>query len=295
MQEQGIKAKQLLAKTKNRQWFGTDYNMNIYRGCHHGCIYCDSRSECYQIEDFDTVTYKEQALQILNKELQGKRNRGVVGFGAMSDAYNHLEKKKKLTAGALQLFDTHGFGVSLATKSDLLTRDIPLFQAIQVHSPVNLGFSFSTSHDVLAQKIEHHVAKPSQRFQAIEQCRQADLYCGVLMMPILPYITDNWKLVADLVYQSHAVGANYIYPLFGMTLRDRQRDYYLDKVGKLSQDVSEKYQQHYKNTYYFGSPHAKKLWYEFQNLCTKLGITYQMEEIIHHYQKPYQVEQGTLF
>ncbi|MCB5950658.1 radical SAM protein [Enterococcus sp. BWT-B8] len=291
----GITAKQILTKTKNTDWFGTDYNMNVYRGCNHGCIYCDSRSECYQIEQFDQVTYKENALVLLNQELQGKRKKAVIGFGAMSDAYNQLEKKKYLTRQVLELIDIHGFGISLATKSSLLTRDIDCFKKIQRHSPVNLGFSFSTSHDGLARKIERNVSLPSERFRAIEECKLNGLYCGLLMMPILPYITDNWKLMADLIYKAHEVQADYIYPLFGMTLRDRQKDHYIASLHKLSPALAEKYQRNYKETYFFPAQNYERLVDNFKNLCTKLGIVYEMAEIISNYQMPYEAEQSTLF
>ncbi|WP_086347542.1 SPL family radical SAM protein [Candidatus Enterococcus clewellii] len=290
-----IQAKKILTKTKNREWFGTDYNMNIYRGCNHGCIYCDSRSDCYQVENFDRVTYKENALTLLNKELQGKRKKGVIGFGAMSDAYNHLEKKHCLTQKALELIDTHGFGVSLATKSGLLERDIVRFKSIQQHSPVNIGFSFSTSHDGLASKIERHVSLPSERFAVLAKCKENQLYSGILLMPILPYVTDNWKLLADLVLKAKDANVDYIYPLFGMTLRDRQREYYFNALEKLSPKVSEKYKKNYNDTYFFPAENDKRLNANFKNLCTKLGITYEMADIVANYQKHYQVEQESLF
>lgn len=292
---EAIRAKKLLMKTKNREWFGTDYTMNIYRGCHHGCIYCDSRSECYQIENFDQVNYKENALELLNQELQGKRSKAVIGFGAASDAYNHLEKKQCLTQKALELIDAHGFGVSLATKSALLERDIAYFQSIQQHSPVNVGFSFSTSHDGLARKIERNVSLPSERFAALAKCRENGLYCGALLMPVLPYVTDNRKLLADLVIKAHKAGAEYIYPLFGMTLRDRQKEYYFNALEKLSPEVADKYRKNYKDTYFFPADNYQELYDDFKNLCTKFGIRYEMTDIIDGYQSNYQAEQGSLF
>lgn len=290
-----IQAKKLLTKTKNREWFGTDYTMNIYRGCHHGCIYCDSRSECYQIDNFDQVTYKENALALLNQELQGKRKKAVIGFGAMSDAYNHLERKKCLTKNALELIDTHGFGVSLATKSALLERDIERFKSIQQHSPVNIGFSFSTSHDKLASQIERHVSLPSERFAALAKCKENNLYSGILFMPILPYITDNLKLLVDLIYKAHAANTDYIYPLFGMTLRDRQKDYYIKALEKLSPEIANKYRNDQVNQYFFPAEDYERLNDTFKNLCIKLGISYKMADIIAGYQDQYQAEQGSLF
>ena len=126
-----IKAKTLLTKVKNGDmWYGMDYNMNLYRGCSHGCIYCDSRSNCYHIDNFDVVRGKVNALAILESELARKRQKGVIGIGAMSDTYNPQEFKYELTRGALKLIEKYGFGVSIDTKSDLVLRDIDLLKKI---------------------------------------------------------------------------------------------------------------------------------------------------------------------
>ena len=121
-----VPAKTIVTRTKSTAWFGIDYNMNIYRGCCHGCIYCDSRSACYQIDHFDTVRAKEDALRIIRDDLRRKVKTGVVGTGAMSDPYNPFEKKEELTRHALQLVDAFGFGAAIATKSDLILRDIDI-------------------------------------------------------------------------------------------------------------------------------------------------------------------------
>ena len=119
-----ISAKTIVTKTKDSRWFGIDYNMNIYKGCCHGCIYCDSRSDCYQIEDFDRVRAKKDALRIIRDDLRRKVKTGVVGTGAMSDPYNPFEKELTLTRHALELVDAYGFGMAIATKSDLMVRDM---------------------------------------------------------------------------------------------------------------------------------------------------------------------------
>ena len=113
---------------ENPHWFGINYNMNIYKGCCHGCIYCDSRSSCYQIIDFDRVRIKENSIEIIRKELQSKRRKGVVGTGVMSDPYNPFEEKYELTRQALKLIDEYRFGIGIATKSDLITRDIDILK-----------------------------------------------------------------------------------------------------------------------------------------------------------------------
>ena len=127
-----VRARTILQKVRYNgdEWFGIDYNMNLYRGCCHGCIYCDSRSECYRIDDFDRVSVKFDALAILRRELRSRRTRGIVGIGAMSDTYNPFERKLRVTRGALELVEEFGFGVSVDTKSTLVTRDADLLSAI---------------------------------------------------------------------------------------------------------------------------------------------------------------------
>lgn len=169
--------------------------MNIYKGCCHGCIYCDSRSDCYQIEDFDRVRAKENALQIIRDDLRRKTKSGVVGTGAMSDPYNPFEKELLLTRHALELCDAFDFGMAIATKSILLERDKDILQSIAEHSPVLLKVTVTTADDSLAEKIEPHVARPSDRFRMIENLSRSGLYTGILLMPVLPFLEDSQENV----------------------------------------------------------------------------------------------------
>ncbi|MEI6578779.1 MAG: radical SAM protein, partial [Eubacteriales bacterium] len=132
-------------------WFGSNYNMNIYKGCCHGCIYCDSRSECYRVENFDTVRAKENALATIERELKSKRKTGVIGTGAMSDPYNPFEKEHELTRGALALINRYRFGVAIATKSDLVARDIDILKEISKHSPVLIKLTVTAADDALCK------------------------------------------------------------------------------------------------------------------------------------------------
>lgn len=160
-------------------WFGNNYTMNIYKGCCHGCIYCDSRSECYRIDNFDTVRAKKEALVLINKELKSKKKKGVVGTGAMSDPYNPFEEKYCLTRGALELINSHGFGVSIATKSSLITRDIDILKKIKSHSPVLAKITITTCDDELCKKIEPNVAAASKRFEAIKKLSDNGIFAGI--------------------------------------------------------------------------------------------------------------------
>ena len=165
-----IKAKTILTKVKNgEQWYGIDYNMNLYRGCTHGCIYCDSRSNCYHIENFDLVRGKENALNILEQELVKKRVKGVIGIGAMSDTYNPQEIKYEQTRNALKLILKYGYGVSIDTKSDLILRDMDLLKEINKQNNVIIKFTITTPNDDLSKVIEPNVCVSSKRFKAIKE------------------------------------------------------------------------------------------------------------------------------
>lgn len=148
-----ISAKTILQRaTYGDQWFGIDYNMNLYKGCSHGCIYCDSRSNCYQVEDFDTVRGKQNEIEILRQELSHKRKKGVIGIGSMSDTYNPFEKQYEITKEALKLISNYQFGISIETKSDLIIRDIDILKEINCKADVILKFTITTADDSIAKK-----------------------------------------------------------------------------------------------------------------------------------------------
>lgn len=281
--------------SENNYWFGNNYNMNIYKGCNHGCIYCDSRSECYGIDDFSKVRAKENPLAIIERELRSKRKKGVVGTGAMSDPYNTYEKEYKLTRGALELINRYGFGVSIDTKSDLIIRDIDLLKEISKHSPVLIKITVTTADDDLCKKIEPNVAPSSQRFKAIRKLSEEGIFAGILMMPILPFIEDNEKNISGIIELAYRSGAKFIYPAFGMTLRQNQRDWYYKKLDEAFPTVKEKYIKNYGSSYQCPSPKEKELKSLFQQKCKNYGILYKMNDIITEYKLPYQTIQLSLF
>ena len=290
-----IPAKTIITRCKDNEWFGVDYNMNIYKGCSHGCIYCDSRSNCYGIEDFDKVRAKKDALHILQGQLRGKVKTGVIGMGAMSDPYNPMEAKYGLTRGALELVAQYGFGITLATKSPLVTRDIDMLKKIQKNSPVLIKMTVTTCDDTLCSIVEPHVAPTSERFKAIKTLSEAGIICGILMMPVLPFIEDNETNIKGIIKQAALSGAKFIYPAIGMTLRENQREYYFDMLDKHFPHAKEKYIQAFGNSYTCKSLDIEKLWSIFTQECEKVGIVYKMKDIIKLYQNPYEVEQLSLF
>lgn len=293
-----IKAKTIVTNKKGgSQWFGTDYNMNIYKGCSHGCIYCDSRSSCYGIDDFDIVKPKENALEIIRNDLRRKVKKGVVGMGAMSDPYNPLEKKLLLTRHALELIYAFDFGVTIATKSTLLERDIDILNLIKEQAPVLCKITITTADDELCKKIEPNVAVSSERFKLIRKLSDNDIFSGILLMPVLPFIEDNEENIVEIVEKAYDVGAKFIYPAFGMTLRQNQRQYYYKKLNELfpNENLCEKYIKRFGSYYVCQSPNVKKLWSVFTEKCSKYGILYDMKAIINMYKKKYKMSQLTLF
>lgn len=292
-----VPAKTIVTKTKSSDWFGIDYNMNIYRGCCHGCIYCDSRSDCYQIKDFDQVKAKENALQIIRDDLRRKVRTGVVGTGAMSDPYNPFEKELLLTRHALELVDAFGFGIAIATKSPLLKRDMDVLSGIKEHSPVLCKVTITTADDSLARKVEPNVAVSSERFELLEALSGQGIFCGILLMPVLPFLEDNEENVRAIVRRAHETGARFIYAAFGMTLRNNQREWYFNQLERIfpGEGLAQRYIKSYGNRYECHSRRAKELWNVFAGECEKYGILYRMKDIVSAYKRNYEVTQLSLF
>lgn len=262
------------------QWFGVDYNMNIYRGCSHGCIYCDSRSHCFKIENFSTIVPKENALEVIRNDLRRKVTTGVVGNGAMGDPYNPLEKTLKLTRNSLELMNAFGFGASITTKSPLVTRDIDVLQDIQSHSPVVVNFSITTADDVLCKTLEPRVAPTSDRLNAMAALADSGIFTGVFVIPMLPFLTDTPENIQGILRQAKAAGARFVYTYMGMTLRPGSREYF---YSKLDDTVREQYQKRYGFRKNLTTPHGKKLWEVFVKECEQLGLLYDMKGIAYYY------------
>lgn len=280
---------------ENNTWFGTNYNMNIYKGCCHGCIYCDSRSDCYRIENFDTVRAKEHALDIIAADLQRKKKTGVIGSGAMSDPYNPFESELQLTRGALDLIHRYGFGSALITKSPLVTRDIDIFKKIQTHSPVLVKITITTANDELCKKLEQGAEPSSERFKAIKTLSDNGIYCGVVLMPLLPFINDTKENILRLVHTAKENGARFIFPSFGVTLRTNQRQYFYQKLDELFPCIKEKYMRVYGESYSCTSAQSKSLSSLFMRTCDSVGLSYKMKDIISAYKKNYGDAQLSLF
>lgn len=252
-------------------WFGLKYTMNLYRGCQHQCIYCDSRSACYQIEDFSDILVKTNAVDLLRGELARKRIKGTIGTGSMNDPYMPIEKKRELTRRALEVIAEHRFPVHVLTKSDLVLRDMEILERIS-RTYTAVSFTITTADDVLGKKLEPGASLVSDRFRAIKAFADEGIYTGVVMMPILPFIEDNEENITQIVRLAHEHGASYIIPAFGMTLRTGSRDYYYDKLDLLFPGIRQKYEREFGNKYQIDANNAHKLDRLFRDLCDQYEI-----------------------
>lgn len=274
-----IEAKTLLSAAKQPDpWFGIKYTMNLYRGCQHHCIYCDSRSECYQIADFDgEVLVKANAPELLRRELRRKRVKGYVGTGSMNDPYMPLERQLRLTGRALEIIAECGFPVHVLTKSDLALRDIDLLAEIAgaaggVSPGAVVSFTVTTADDDLARKLEPGAPPPSARFRALAAFAERGIATGVMLMPVLPFIEDQPDNIRQIVERSHACGARHVVPGFGMTLRDRQRAYYYRQLDRLFPGVRERYQAAFGERYSAAARGAAQLEALFAALAERYGL-----------------------
>ena len=271
-----ITAKTILNHVKQPDtWFGLKYNMNLYRGCQHQCIYCDSRSDCYAIEDFADIQVKVNALALLEDVLHRKRIRGTIGFGSMNDPYMPAEREYRMTGQALEIIARHDFPIHILTKSDLVLRDLEVIKDIsKVYAAIS--FTITTADDVLAAKLEPGAPLPSARFEAMRCLANTGILTGVTMMPILPFLEDSDENIRQIVTRAHDSGASYIIPAFGVTLRPGSRDYYYQKLDQRFPGLKEKYIHHYGGQYQCSVPNWQELNRLFQEEINQAGISNRM-------------------
>lgn len=267
-----ITAKTILNHVKQPDpWFGLKYNMNLYRGCQHQCIYCDSRSDCYQIEDFAKIQVKVNALDLLEDVLPRKRMRGTIGFGSMNDPYMPVEREYQLTGKALEIISNNKFPVHILTKSDLVLRDIDLLKEIsRVYAAIS--FTITTADDELARKLEPGAPLPSARFRAMGKLAEAGILTGVTLMPMLPFLEDSEQNILQIISGAQNSGATYIIPAFGVSLRPGSREYYYHKLDQLFPGIKEKYINKYGDQYQCSVPRWRELNKAFQEEVNRTGV-----------------------
>jgi DNA repair photolyase len=258
----------------------SNHNFNLYKGCTHGCIYCDSRSECYQIKDFLDIKYKENALQIMENELIRKRNKIILTTGSMSDPYLPIESKLLLTQGALKLILKYNFGVAVLTKSSDIERDIDLYKAINQNQKAIVCMTLTTIDDSLAKKIEPNVSLPSRRLETLKKMNEAGITTGVWMTPLLPFICDTEENIKRIISACHDVGVKFVIEFgIGTTMRKGSREYFYQKLDEQFPGLKHKYIKTYQDQYICNSPQHEYLRKKLIENCELYGILYKKEDI----------------
>ena len=283
-----IQAKSLLS-AKN--------GMNIFRGCTHGCIYCDSRSLCYQMpHEFSDVAVKENAPALLDAALSRKRRKCMIGFGSMSDPYLPAESSLRLTRQCLEIIARRGFGVSLITKSDLVLRDIDLLKEIQEKAKAVVSVTLTTADDTLCRKIEPHVCPTSRRAEVLCALRDAGIPTVVWLCPILPYINDTKENLEGILSLCRDAGVERILSFgFGMTLREGNREYFYQKLDELFPGLSARYATEFGLRYAVESPNSAELERMFSAFCEREGVERCPERIFSYLYEMERDRQATLF
>lgn len=271
-----IVAKTILSKLKSADsFFGISYNMNLYRGCSHGCIYCDTRSECYGVGDISQISIKSNALELLHQELKSKK-RGTIGTGSMNDPYMEVEKEEEIVREALKVIVKHKFPVHIITKSNLVIRDADIIQEISsIYAAVSL--TITTADDLMAKRIEPNAPSTSKRFEAMKELSKKGIYTGVTLMPLLPYINDSVANLTTLLQRAADSGASYVIPMFGVTLRKGSRDYFYGALQREFPGIMNRYDATFGNQYECWSPHFKRLQECFLEQTERLGLARKME------------------
>lgn len=248
--------------------------MNLYRGCTHGCIYCDSRSTCYGMEHaFEDIEVKANAPQLLEYALKHKRNRCMIGTGSMCDSYMPLEKELGLTRQCLELIEKYGYGVSVITKSDLILRDLDLLKRINERTKCVVQMTLTTCDGDLCRILEPHVCTTARRAEVLEILRDAGIPTVVWMCPILPFINDTEENILGIVrYAARAKVCGILNFGIGVTLRDGDRQYYYQKLDEHFPGLKRKYIETYGNAYEVGSPKNRELTGIFKKACRDSGI-----------------------
>ena len=259
---------------------GGRYGMNIYRGCSHGCIYCDSRSRCYQFtHPFEDIEVKRNAPELLEKALRSKRRKCVIGTGSMSDPYMHCEEELRLTRRCLDIILKYGFGAAIQTKSDRILLDIDLLDEINRSAKCVVQVTLTTYDDALCRILEPNVCNTKRRIEVLEEMQKRGIPTVVWMTPILPFINDTEENITAILNECVRVGVKGVIDFgMGLTLREGNREYYYAALDRHFPGLKERYIKHYGNSYVLPSPRAGELSETFQRICRENDILSSPED-----------------
>lgn len=258
--------------------------MNIYRGCTHGCIYCDSRSKRYQMHhDFEDIEVKQNAPELLEQKLRSKRNKCMIGTGAMCDPYMHCEEQLQLTRKCLELIRQYEFGVAIQTKSDRILRDIQLISEINRTAKAVVQMTLTTYDDELCRILEPKVCVTGRRFEVLKRMEEEGIPTVVWMSPILPFINDteeNIRGLLDYCVKAHVKGI--ILWNMGVTLREGDREYFYAALDRHFPGLKQKYQQTYGYAYEICSSRNEELMRIFRETCRAHSILYRPDDVFRY-------------
>ena len=261
--------------------------MNIYRGCLHGCIYCDSRSLCYQMKHkFEDIEVKANAVELLENALRRKRNKCMIGTGAMSDPYMPIEEKLGNMRKCLEVIERYGFGVTMITKSTKVLRDLDLLKKINEKSKCVVQMTLTTYDEDLCRIVEPNVETTYERFRALEILRDNGIPTVVWLCPILPFINDTEENIRGILdYCVRAKVKGIINFDMGVTLRDGNREYFYKKLDEHFPGLKEKYIRMYGNSFQLSSPNSRQLNMIYKSECIKNGIMCDVNECFEYLNK----------
>jgi len=274
------------------------YGMNIYRGCTHGCIYCDSRSSCYQFTHaFEDIEVKRNAPELLDAALASKRRRGMIGTGAMSDPYMHCEEKLGLTRRCLEVIARHGFGAAVQTKSDRVLRDLDLFEEIKREAKCVVQLTLTTWDEGLCRIVEPNVCTTSRRVEVLHTLRERGVPTLVWLSPLLPFLNDTEDNVLSILKACKDAGVKGVMCFgMGLTLRDGDREYYYAALDRHFPGLKRRYIETYGNAYELPSPNEKRLMALFTRFCEENKMLCTPEDCFRYlHTLPEKYEQTSLF
>ena len=272
--------------------------MNIYRGCTHGCIYCDSRSRCYQFtHPFEDIEVKQNAPVLLEAALRSRKKKCMIGTGSMSDPYMHCEEELQLTRKCLEIILRYGFGLAIQTKSDRILRDIDLLEAIHRESKCVVQMTLTTYDDELCSILEPNVCNTRRRIEVLETLRERGIPTVVWLSPMLPFINDTGDNIRSILTECARVGVKGVICFgMGLTLREGDREYYYAALDRHFPGMKEKYISRYGNAYEVPSPDSGKLMALFRKVCKENGMLCTPEECFAYLNElPDKYEQMSLF
>ena len=272
--------------------------MNLYRGCTHGCVYCDSRSRCYQFtHPFEDIEVKQNAPALLEKALRSKRKKCMIGTGSMSDPYMHCEETLQLTRRCLEIIRDNGFGLAIQTKSDRILRDIDLLDEINRTAKCVVEITLTTYDDKLCSILEPNVCNTKRRIEVLEAMRERGIPTVVWLTPILPFLNDTEENVTAILNECVRVGVRGIVCFnMGVTLREGSREYFYAALDRYFPGMKNRYIERYGNAYELPSPRAKELMRLFRGICMEHGILCEPEDCFRFMQElPERFPQMSLF